>query len=165
MVYRLASCCLYCFASLIINRALPGARTGCGSVLAAPNPLPGFPGPAAGAFASRQGKPSFLGNIGNFLTSKIDTMEKSTSVETGFRKFTIKDFEKELICELKMREKVWLKGYSQRFKDEKQNRRFAILEELLAIIEHCSYATFEKMRSQAESAAMVIQGSLGYEDF
>ena len=82
------------------------------------------------------------------------------SQEKSFSKFTIKDFEKELSLELKMRRKVWRQVVPGSFTDMSNQRRYDVLEELLAIIEFVPLPVFENARKKAESAAFIIQSSM-----
>lgn len=83
--------------------------------------------------------------------------------ETTFGKFSIKDYEKELLRELKMRERMWKKTGVNKFQDFTKQRQYDILEELMNILMMAPWSTFETMRKQAESASRTIQtGFDGY---
>ena len=82
------------------------------------------------------------------------------SLQKSFTKFTIKDYEKELNLELKMRRKVWPMVTDGRFKDLSHQRRYEVLDELLSILEFVPLPVFETARKKAESAALVIQSSM-----
>lgn len=78
------------------------------------------------------------------------------------QKFTIKDFEKELILELKFRRKVWkrIPGTDENFSDLEHERRYLILKELLNILEFAPIREFERLVQLSKSAQLVIQTTM-----
>lgn len=77
------------------------------------------------------------------------------------RRFQIKDYQKELITEMKARQRMWqnVPGMSERFINPQQQRRYDILSELLDIVSYCPIKVFERLRHAAESAKDLVQTS------
>lgn len=77
-------------------------------------------------------------------------------------KFSLKEIEKELTTELKMRRKVWQKvpGFDDAFLDMTHQRRYDILTYLLVILESAPLASWDSLIQYSESAASVIQTCL-----
>lgn len=80
--------------------------------------------------------------------------------QKNFGKFKMKDYEKEIVRALKMRERVWTKDYSGRFKSAENQRSFDIMTELLGILEFAPLVKFEELRLLASSASLVVQSSM-----
>lgn len=81
------------------------------------------------------------------------------------RKFQVQDYQKEIIKELKARQRIWqnVQGMPERFINPQQQRRYDIMNELLEILSYCPIQVFERLRNSAESAKDMIQTSM-FED-
>lgn len=78
------------------------------------------------------------------------------------QRFSIKDYEKELILELKFRRKVWqrIPGTEENFRDLTQEKRYLILKELLEILESAPIREWERLVNYSKSAKQIIQTSM-----
>lgn len=82
------------------------------------------------------------------------------------RRFQVKDYQTELIKELKARQRIWqnVQGMPERFINPQQQRRYDVLNELLDILSYCPIQVFERLRDSAESARDIVQTSMFNED-